>query len=244
MIDITNMKMAEKDLNSSFELVTEQNKRLLNFSYIISHNLRSHTSNIESIVSLVETSESEEERNEMMQLLKSVSKSLSETMDHLNEVININTHISLVTKPLNLNKYIINTENVLSEQIQLSEATIVKNIPDDLIINYNPAYLESILYNLMSNAIRYKHSERKPIITINWSNENNVEVLEVSDNGIGIDLKRNSEKIFGLYKTFNNNPDSRGIGLFITRNQVEAMGGEINVESELNIGTTFKIYLK
>lgn len=244
MIDITNVKIAEEDLNNSFKLVTEQNKRLLNFSYIISHNLRSHTSNIESIVSLLEFAESEEEKEEMMHLLKTVSMSLGDTMDHLNEVININTNITLVTKPLNLNKYIDNTKIVISEQILLSETTIIKNIPDDLTINYNPAYLESILYNLISNAIRYRHPERKPIITINWSNENNVEVLEVSDNGIGIDLKKNRDKIFGLYKTFNNNPDSRGIGLFITRNQVEAMGGEINVESQLNEGTTFKIYLK
>nr|WP_315191549.1 PAS domain S-box protein [uncultured Flavobacterium sp.] len=244
MIDITSMKIAEEDLKNSFELVTEQNKRLLNFSYIISHNLRSHTSNIESIVSLLEFADTEEEQGEMMQLLKTVTTSLSETMDHLNEVININTNINLVTKPLNLNKYIDNAKNVISEQILLSETTIIKNIPDDLTINYNPAYMESILYNLISNAIRYRHPERKPIITINWSNENNVEVLEVSDNGIGIDLKKNRDKIFGLYKTFNNNPDSRGIGLFITRNQVEAMGGEINVESQLNEGTTFKIYLK
>lgn len=244
MIDITSMKIAEEDLKKSFELVTEQNKRLLNFSYIISHNLRSHTSNIESIVSLLEFADTEEEKEEMMQLLKTVSMSLGDTMDHLNEVININTNITLVTKPLSLNKYIDNTKIVISEQILLSETTIIKNIPDDLTINYNPAYLESILYNLISNAIRYRHPERKPIITINWSNENNVQVLEVSDNGIGIDLKKNKDKIFGLYKTFNNNPDSRGIGLFITRNQVEAMGGEINVESQLNEGTTFKIYLK
>ena len=244
MIDITNMKMAEQELKNSFELVTEQNKRLLNFSYIISHNLRSHTSNIESIVSLLEFTETEEEQDEMMQLLKTVTTSLSETMEHLNEVININTNITLVTKPLNLNKYIDNTKNVISEQILLSETTIIKNIPDDLTINYNPAYLESILYNLISNAIRYKHPERKPIIKINWSNEDNIKVLEISDNGIGIDLKKNKDKIFGLYKTFNNNPDSRGIGLFITRNQVEAMGGEIKVQSELNKGTTFKIYLK
>lgn len=244
MIDITSMKIAEEDLNNSFKLVTEQNKRLLNFSYIISHNLRSHTSNIESIVSLLEFADTEEEQEEMMQLLKTVTTSLSETMSHLNEVININTNITLVTKPLSLNKYIDNAKNVISEQILLSETTIIKNIPDDLTINYNPAYLESILYNLISNAIRYRHPERKPIVTINWSNENNIEVLEVSDNGIGIDLKKNKDKIFGLYKTFNNNPDSRGIGLFITRNQVEAMGGEINVESQLNEGTTFKIYLK
>jgi PAS domain S-box-containing protein len=244
MIDITIMKEAEKDLSNSFHLVSEQNKRLLNFSYIVSHNLRSHTSNIESIISLIESVESEDERNEMMKLLKSVSNSLDETMYHLNEVVNINSNISLVIKPLNLNHYINKTIDLLSEQIQLNEASFIINVSDDAIINYNSAYLESILFNLISNAIRYKHPQRKPIITIKLYKKRDKDVIEISDNGIGIDLEKHNDKIFGMYKTFSNNSDARGIGLFITKNQIDAMGGTIKVESKPNIGTTFKIYTK
>jgi len=68
--------------------------------------------------------------------------------------------------------------------------------------------------------------------------------LKIKENGIGIDLGKNGEKLFGMYKTFNNNPDSKGIGLFITKNQIDAMGGRIQTESELNKGTTFTIYFK
>jgi len=244
MIDITTMKEVEKDLNNSLQLVTEQNKRLLNFSYIVSHNLRSHTSNIESIIYLIESAESEEERNEMMHLLKSVSNSLDETMKHLNEVVNINTNISLVTKPLDLSQYVNKARDILSEQIQLNEASFITNIPDNTTINYNSAYLESILYNLISNAIRYRHPQRKPIVTIKSHKENDKDVIEISDNGIGIDLAKNSDKIFGMYKTFSNNSDARGIGLFITKNQIDAMGGIITVDSTINVGSTFKIYIK
>jgi PAS domain S-box-containing protein len=242
MIDITIMKEAERDLNNSFNLVSEQNKRLLNFSYIVSHNLRSHTSNIESIISLIESAESEDERNEMMKLLKSVSNSLDDTMNHLNEVVNINTNISLVIKTLSLNHFINKALDVLSEQIQLNQASFIIDVPNDAIINYNSAYLESILYNLISNAIRYKHPQRKPIITIKLYKKRDKNVIEISDNGIGIDLAKNGDKIFGMYKTFSNNSDARGIGLFITKNQVDAMGGTITVESIPTIGTTFKIY--
>lgn len=244
MIDITVMKEAEKDLNNSFHLVSEQNKRLLNFSYIVSHNLRSHTSNIESILSLIESAESEDERIEMMGLLKSVSKSLDETMNHLNEVVNINTNLSLLIKPLNFNQYVNKATDVLSEQILLNKATVITNIPEESIINYNSAYLESILYNLISNAIRYKHPQRNPIVTIKLYKKNDKDIIEISDNGIGIDLEKNGGKIFGMYKTFSNNPDARGIGLFITKNQIDAMDGTIKVESKPNIGTTFKIYTK
>ncbi|WP_167445740.1 PAS domain S-box protein [Flavobacterium limicola] len=244
MIDVTKTKEAEKDLNDSFNLVKEQNKRLLNFSYIVSHNLRSHTSNIASIVALIESSETEEEKEQLIELLKTVSCSLNETMLHLNEVINIRTNIGLVSELLNLEQYIITVKNVLSEQIASHEVIILTEIPKDTMINYNPAYLESVLYNIISNSIRYKHPSRKAIITIKFLIENDMKVLQISDNGIGIDLVRNADKIFGMYKTFSNNLDSKGIGLFITKNQIDAMGGNITVESEPNVGTTFKIYIQ
>ena len=244
MIDITKTKEAEKELNTSFTMVTEQNKRLLNFSYIVSHNLRSHTSNIASIVSLIESSTSEEEREQMMQSFKTVSCSLNETMVHLNEVINIRNNIGLVSESLNLGNYITTVKNVLSEQITINKVTISTDIPEDTFINYNPAYLESILYNIISNSIRYRHPSRKPCINISLAVDNGRKVLQISDNGIGIDLVRNADKIFGMYKTFTNNSDSKGIGLFITKNQIDAMGGNITVESEPNVGTTFKIYIQ
>ena len=244
MIDISKTKEAEKELNDAFNLVTEQNKRLLNFSYIVSHNLRSHTSNISSIMDLIEISESEEEKNEMIQLLKTISNSLNETMLHLNEVINIRTNIGLVSKPLNLNQYIETVQSVLTEQIISNDVSISTVIPKNVMVNYNPAYLESILYNIISNSIRYRHPERKPAISIKWLIENKFNVLQISDNGVGIDLVKNADKIFGMYKTFSTNSDAKGIGLFITKNQIDAMGGNITVESEPNIGTTFKIYIQ
>lgn len=241
MIDITKSKNIENDLNNSFNLVTKQNERLLNFSYIISHNLRSHTSNIASIVSLIESAENENEKNELMLLLVSVSKLLNETMAHLNEVINIRTNVSLVIEPLNLNEYIANAMKIFSKEILSKEISVINLIPQNLIINYNPAYLDSILYNLISNVIRFSHPERESIIRFEWIVKKNKNILQISDNGIGLDLKKYGSKIFGLYKTFTNNKLSRGVGLFMTKNQIEAMGGTITIESEVGQGTTFKI---
>lgn len=243
MIDVTKNKETEADLNNSFNLVSEQNKRLLNFSYIVSHNLRSHTSNITSIVDLITNSDSEEEKEEMIELLKSVSDSLNETMLNLNEVVNIQTNVGLTTENLNLKQYIDNTLAILSNQIELKGIQVISSVESDIEVNYNPAYLESILYNLISNAIRYSHQERHPVIHIDTYKEAKKTVLKVSDNGIGIDLKRNGHKIFGMYKKFSTHKDSKGIGLFITKNQIDAMGGNITVESEPNLGTTFKVYI-
>lgn len=244
MIDISKTKEAENDLNNSLELVNEQKKRLMNFSYIVSHNLRSHTANIQSITTFIETAESDEERDEMIQMLKTVSGSLNETMIHLNDLVNIQTNITLTSEPLLLKQYIENTKNAISELIDSKEAVLINNVPEDVMINYNTAYLESILLNLISNALRYSDPARKPVITIDWLNQGGKNILRVSDNGIGINLKRYGDKLFGMYKTFNGNADARGIGLFMTKNQIEAMNGSISVESEPGKGSAFSIRIK
>lgn len=244
MLDATQEKEAEEKLNESLKLVIEQNKRLQNFSYIVSHNLRSHTSNIQSIAALMESIDSEPERQQMIQMLRVVSGSLNETMTNLNEVVNIQTNISLVSENLNLKQYINSTLAVLSEQIAAKNAQITVSVPPDAEILFNAAYLESILLNLISNAIRYSATDRMPEIAVNWQDEGGKKSLTISDNGIGIDMVKNGDKIFGMYKTFSNNPDSRGIGLFITKNQIDAMGGTISVASELGKGTTFTIRFK
>jgi len=240
--DITERRRAEEELKQSFEVVSEQNKRLLNFSYIVSHNLRSHTSNIQSISSFLEIAETQKERDDMIALLKQVSHSLNETMSNLNEVVSIRTNINLTVEPLNLHDYIEQAKVVLSKQMQSKFAKVQNLVPPNSEVLYNAAYLESILLNFISNAVRYSHPERKPVIRISYDEAQ--KKLTIADNGIGIDLEKNGEKLFGMYKTFNNNPDSKGIGLFITKNQIDAMGGRIETESTLGVGTTFTIYFK
>jgi PAS domain S-box-containing protein len=240
--DITDKKRAEEELRQSFQLVSDQNKRLLNFSYIVSHNLRSHTSNIQTITDFLESAETKEERDEMIDLLKKVSDSLNETMSNLNEVVSIRTNINLSIEKLNLNQYIEKAKLILSQQITKNGAVIRNLVPATIEVNYNTAYLESILFNLISNAVRYRDKDRKPEIIISFDEE--AKALKIQDNGIGIDLKKNGEKLFGMYKTFNNNPDSKGIGLFLVKNQIDAMGGTIKAESKLGEGTAFTIYFK
>jgi len=242
--NITERKIAEIDLLKSFNLVSGQNKRLLNFSYIVSHNLRSHATNIKSILGLMEEPASQEERHEMLQHLKTVSNSLDESLHNLNEVISIQNNINLIFEPLSLYKYIVKAMDVLSEQIAAKNAIIENNVDPAITVNYNPAYLESIILNFLSNALKYSHPSRQPVISFNCTNEHGKLLLKIADNGIGIDLKRNGDKLFGMYKTFNGNADAKGIGLFISKNQIDFMGGKVEAESQLNIGSTFKIYFK
>ncbi len=247
--DITESKSLEVDLNNSYVIATEQNKRLSNFSYIVSHNLRMHAVNIHGLLNLYNDSDTEEEKDEVIALLARASQHLDETMHHLNDVVAMQNALSVEIEPQVLNSHIVHALNTLQSQIENRKVIIENRVPVDTIVNYNPAYLDSIILNLISNAIKYSHPDRQPIIFIDFYKEhperaNTKFVLEIKDNGIGIDMHKNGHKLFGMYKTFHNNKDAKGIGLFMTKYQIEAMGGHIEVTSVLNEGTTFKIFIK
>jgi hypothetical protein len=241
MENITERKKNEIALNKSLELVTEQNKRLLNFSYIVSHNLRSHASNMISILNFLEKEKSEQEKSSLMVHLKKVSQLLNETLYNLNEVVSIQKNLNTTIERLNLFNYINQTIAVLYKEISAKNAIVENHVPSNVDINFNPAYLESILLNFLTNAIKYSSPDRQPLIQFKINvNQSKIELLIV-DNGIGIDLHKYHDRIFGMYKTFHGNKDARGIGLFISKNQIDAMGGKVEVFSEPNIGSTFKI---
>jgi len=239
--DITQIKDKEIQLGNTLNIIGDQNNRLSNFAHIVSHNLRSHASNLKMLLDLFKNADNDE-RDEMLQHLEGISDGLSITISHLKELVEIQTEIKNVKETLNLRHYLKNILSILHNEITKHGVTIEINIPLDITIEYNPAYLESILLNFTTNAIKYSSIDQKPIISYDFGIENGYKVLSVSDNGLGIDLKKHKNSLFGMYKTFHKNQNSRGIGLFITKNQVEAMGGKIEVFSEVNKGTTFKIY--
>lgn len=242
--DITKRKEAEFNLNKGYQMVTDQNRRLLNFSYIISHDLRSHTSNIQSLLNLYSLTEAEDEKETYIKLITKVSNSLNQTLYDLNEVVAIQSNVDIKLETLTVNKYLNQTVELLSFEISKKNAVIRKEVPENMQVNFNPAYFESVLLNLISNALRYSHQERNPEINVKAYQEDSGWVMEISDNGIGIDLDRHGDKLFGLYKTFTDRPNSRGVGLFITKNQIEAMGGKIEVESTPDQGTLFRMHFK
>ncbi|MBT8295534.1 MAG: PAS domain S-box protein, partial [Gramella sp.] len=220
--DVTDKREAELNLIKSYDFVMEQNKRLLNFAYIVSHNLRSHSSNFESILDLYEAEECAEEKRTYISLLKNVSDNLNESLHDLNEVVSINNNLDINVEMLSVAEYLNKTLDVLRLQIKNKAAIIQNKVPEDMLVLFNSSYLESILLNFLTNALRYSSSERTPEIEILGYREYAHWIMEIKDNGIGIDLEHHGDKVFGLYKTFTDRKDSRGVGLFITKNQINA----------------------
>lgn len=239
--DIDAKKSKELSLLRTSNIIASQNKRLFNFAHIVSHNLRSHASNLTLVTELVNSSETSDEKIELISNISDIAKSLNDTIEHLNDVVTIQTSTNKSKKLVYFDEVVNQVTSSISQIIINENVEIISDFSNLKSIEYIPAYLESIILNLITNSIKYKHPDRPTKININTYIEDSNAILEISDNGLGIDLAKFGDKLFGMYNTFHYNKDAVGIGLFITKNQIEALQGEITVESEVNKGTTFKI---
>ncbi|WP_149206466.1 PAS domain-containing sensor histidine kinase [Flavobacterium johnsoniae] len=243
--DITDEKKLETEKEHLIRELTQNNKDLKQFSYITSHNLRAPLSNLIGLLNLIEDIPIENE--ELEEILAGFTKSthlLNETINDLVKVIIIKDNPSMQKEEVSLKEVFENVFSQLSFQIELHKPIIKLKFDKVPLLNTNKAYIESILLNLLTNSIKYKSENRKLKISITAEQIDHQAILTFKDNGIGIDLERNKDKVFGLYQRFHNYPDSKGLGLYLVKSQVETMGGTISIDSEVNKGTTFTITFK
>jgi PAS domain S-box-containing protein len=243
--DITEEKKQEKEKEQLIRELTQNNKDLKQFSYITSHNLRAPLSNLTGLLNLMH--EYPVENPELREIINGFSTStnlLNETINDLVKVVIIKDNPSIDKEEVLIKDVFENVFNQLSYLISLHKPILKIELEKVSILNINKAYLESILLNLFTNAIKYRSPKRTLRIFVSSKEQNNSIVLVFKDNGIGIDLERNRDKIFGLYQRFHNYSDSKGLGLYLVKSQVESMGGTIGVESEVDKGTTFTIIFK
>lgn len=239
--DISERKALEKEQNKLNGFLIKQNKQLEEFAHIASHNLRAPIANIHSLLSLYELDNSEENVAFVLKQLKNTSTNLYETIKELTEVIKTSWELNKQQQKMSFSETLKKVKQDVSSEIIKKNAEIVQNFDQIDFIEYPKVYLESIVQNLLSNALKYSHPDRRPVIAVSTKIENGQVFLSVKDNGLGINLKKYKDKLFGLRKTFHHNENARGVGLFITKAQVESMGGEIDVESKVGEGSEFVV---
>jgi len=244
IVDITDRKNAEKEIKKLLKTSKDQNGRLRNFAHIVSHNLRSHSGNFSMLLDILDDETDENQRAEIISHLKVAANHLGETILHLNEIVTMNNTIHDNLIAINLLKEV----NSIIKGIKLNDnqlsVKINVNIPPEIKVLAIKAYLNSILMNFITNGIKYSDPNKESFLNITASKNQEFVIIEITDNGLGIDLEKHGDKIFGMYKTFHKHEDAKGIGLFIAKNQIDALNGKVTVKSKVNKGTTFKIYLK
>lgn len=235
--DITERKSIMTDL-------MQRNRDLEQFTYIISHNLRAPVANMLSITALLR--EPDADASETAQLIDWLSQSVR-TVDmvikDLNEVLQIQRTIHEVKTPVRLSKLLDDVQESIAALIDLNRVRFVVDFSQVDELTTLRSYLYSIFYNLITNSIKYKRSDADPVIEIRSERRGESVRLRFRDNGLGIDLKQKGGQMFGLYKRFHFHTEGKGLGLFMVKTQVEALGGHIYVDSVIDQWTEFRIEL-
>ncbi len=249
IIEKQNLEIKERNLNLEVEVesrtkeLIEYNQQLEQFAFISAHNLRAPVARILGLGHLLELGENKNDP-EILEKLVLTTKELDRVVSDLNIILEIRKNNTTIISEINLDAEVELIKISLAKEIAETEATIITEFGSVKSIRTIRPYMDSILVNLVSNAIKYRHAKRSPKITIKAEVQDSCICFTVKDNGLGIDLNLYKEKIFKLYSRFHDHVEGKGFGLYLVKTQVAAMGGRLEVESEVNEGTTFYIYLK
>jgi signal transduction histidine kinase len=247
---ITENAQLNEELIDKNELLTETNQQLIKhnndlqqFSYTVSHNLRGPIASLLGLLYLTDKDQLSEENLLLFEHIQKSVTTLDVTIKDLNNIIDIRNSISKVKQKVDLQEEIDHLINLLQKNIDDNKVEIQVDLSKCAEVYSVKPMLSSILYNLLSNSIKYRSENRKPIIKITSFLSGAFIKIQVTDNGLGIDVEKFKEKLFGLYKRFHNHVDGKGLGLFLVKLQAESLGGKVEIESTPGVGSTFSIYV-
>jgi signal transduction histidine kinase len=244
-----NLKLEEsldvksKDLLNTNQQLVVQNHELQQFSYTVSHNLRGPVASMLGLMNIYHLSESTDEKSTIFSLMEKSAQSLETVIHDLNKIIDIRKDKFQATEKVSLETEVNLIAHSLNVFITEKDVTIRQNFEANEIISIK-AYVNSILYNLISNAIQYRSPERSLVINVTSYRKDDFVVIEVTDNGLGIDLERFKGDLFKLYKRFHTHIEGKGLGLYLVKQQVEKMNGRIEVDSVPGEWTRFSVFMK
>ncbi|MEJ8802623.1 CHASE domain-containing protein [Pontibacter sp. H249] len=251
-VEVTELVKARQALLHTNDELSDKNKELQrinndldNFVYTASHDLKSPIANMEGLAALLREELQERLEESDLQVLDMVQGSINKlkgTIADLAEITKVQKELDSAVEPLSFEVALQDVTADIEGLVRNSDAEIITDlqVKDVLFARKN---LRSIIYNLVSNAIKYKSPDRKPSIKISTYKQNDFIVLEVEDNGLGI-RKEQQHKLFTMFKRLHSHVEGTGIGLYIVKRIIENSGGRIEVDSDLGRGTTFKVYFK
>ncbi len=242
-LDITETIQSRVQLEEVVASLEKKTEELNEFAHLASHNLRAPVTNLIGLLDHFNHENPSDSTNEV--ILDKFSKTVTQlnlTLEEMHQVLRVRAKDSIEFNTINLNDVVDGIKLQLSESIRTSNFEIQTTFEPETIY-YEKSHIENLFLNLITNAIKYRRDEADPIIQIHSSKLNNHVRLIFKDNGSGIDLDKHGKNLFGMYKRFHSNPEGRGVGLYLVKRQLNALGSTISVESEPNQGTCFTVFL-
>ncbi len=240
--NITHKRKVEDDRNSMLANSTKVNSDLKRLNYTTSHNLRAPVNNLLSIFSLLDITKIQDtETLEFIGLLKKATENLKNTLNDYVDFLKHDDCSNSDIEELDFNDCLNTVLQSLKSLFQDSRTTINIDFSEVKKVKFTRACLESVFLNLITNSIKYVKPNGFPVIHIYSKLVKGVSQLIFADEGLGFDMEKVKDKIFGFNQTFHHHPDSKGIGLYLVYNHVVSLGGSITVESKVNEGAKFII---
>lgn len=235
--------LEEQVTRRTSELV-EYNYKLEQFAFIIAHNLRAPVARVLGLGLLLKLDEVDAiEREEIIQRIMTSVEELDLVVTDLNQILEVRSNPPSLAE-VELSRELESVCKLLESEVQNSNALLECDLSAVKTVKAFKPYLGNVLYNLLENAIRYRHPDRIPVIQVKANQYEDETTISITDNGIGIDLDRFRQKVFMLYQRFHLELSGKGMGLFMAQTQMSAMGGRLEVESKPNGGSTFRIIFK
>lgn len=243
--DVTEKKFREKALKETVIKLEKSNEQLEGFAYMATHDLRAPVANLMALLSLYNKENPEDEENKFIfQKFEESVKILNNTLSDLIDIVAVNKNKFDEKVDINIEETLKDVMESVKEDINKSGIDVNYDFSKCNEVSYPASQFRSILINMLTNAIKYRSPERKSMMKISSSIENGFIRLDFEDNGLGLDLKKYGGKLFQMNKRFHAGTEGKGVGLFIIKSQVEAMGGKVLVQSEPGKGTTFSVFIK
>ncbi len=243
--DISEKKNAELNLRSLSMNLSQQNQDLQQFSYMVSHNLRAPLASAKGILNALKIVEPNDPfGKQAIELLEISLENLDNVIIDINNILSVKDNQGASDdESCNLLNLVTEAVLSLSDQVEDAKGDMILSVDTHINIKTRRVYLYSIIFNLISNALKYKSAERVLKVKVSAVQSKTEITFSVSDNGIGMDLNKHKNQLFKRYKRFHLSKEGKGIGLYLVKTQVEALGGTIEVESTLGLGTSFIVKL-
>ncbi|GAB3309698.1 sensor histidine kinase [Hymenobacter tenuis] len=243
MQDITLRRQTEVKQRVLMQELNRQNADLQQFTYIVSHNLRAPLANAIGFTDLLaRVDKTGEVFQKSLQHLQTSLAQLDTIISDVNTILSIRDKTEAGRpEPVFLDQVCSKVMETFRPALAECGGTIECAIPNTIQVVGYRAYFNSIFFNLLANAIKYRSDKRPLQVEVKASYTPQGVQVQIQDNGTGLDLKQVGNDVFQLYKRFHKVPTGRGIGLFLVKSHVEAMGGHIEISSQVNQGTCFTL---
>lgn len=240
--NVTHKKELEHERNVLLSTLNKTNERLKQLNYTTSHDLRSPVNNLISLIDLIDLDKiQDQDTSKILSYIKLSAEGLNSS---LNTYVESFQHKNIAKDSLeivNFNIIFQKIHSLISSLILKSEAKFHVNFSNLESVLFNRSYMESIFLNFITNSIKYARPNVPLVISIITDKQNGESTFQYSDNGLGFDMDKVGHLVFKLNQGFHDNPDSKGVGLYLVHNHVTSLGGRISVSSKVNEGTTFTI---